>query len=113
MVSLNSYLRMRRAMELLAERTDDPADAEYAWHFLRPYVCTIHEPTGKGYYLNRNYQLILSVDSIPRPGHSRFEIPELLTRVISHETQQQHRSSNAPEWAEALPVEEFTTYWLY
>lgn len=115
MVSLNAYLRIRRAMELLGIHTNKPEDAEYAWQFLHPYVCVIHEPTGRGYYLDRSYQFILSVDSIPRPGQPSHEIPVECTKIIAHETQTQHRPAcfSEPEWAGALPLSDFTTYWLY
>jgi len=89
------------------------AQADFYWHFLRPYVCVIHEPTGRGYYLDRNYDHIISVRNIIRPGSQ--EGHPMLTRVIRHETEQCHRAAShtTPEWAEQLPIIEFTTYWLY
>lgn len=89
-------------------------EADYIWHFLRPYVCVIHESTGRGYYLNRNYEYIISVEDILRPGVQDNSVPTLLTRVVEHETELQHQATSftTPEWA-ILPSSEFTSYWLY
>jgi len=90
-------------------------EADYIWHFLRPYVCVIHEPTGHGYYLDRKYQLIISVRDITRPGSKEPDIPTELLRVVSHETALKHQAASftTPDWASKLPLTEFTTYWLY
>ena len=90
-------------------------DAQALWNFVRPYVCVIHEPTGRGYYLDRNYCFVISVQDIPRPGIRVPKVSELLTRVVPHETEQRYQaaSSSTPEWAENLPCDEFSTYWLY
>jgi hypothetical protein len=90
-------------------------EADYIWHFLRPYVCVIHEPTSRGYYLDRNYQHIISVKDIPVPIGKEAGIPAELQRVITHETERNHQASSfsTPNWASKLPTSEFTTYWLY
>jgi hypothetical protein len=89
--------------------------ADYAWHFRRPYVCVIHEPTGRGYYLDRNYNHIVSVEDILRPGVSGPNWAALLQRVITDETEYNHQAASftTPDWAKSLPPSEFTTYWLY
>jgi len=92
-----------------------PCDPEQ-WHFSHPYVCVIHEPTKRGYYLNRNYEFICNVEHIIRPGGNNEDyVPWTLNRVVEHETQKQHRAASftTPKWAEELPPTEFTTYWLY
>jgi hypothetical protein len=88
-------------------------NAQYQWHFARPYVCAIHEPTNRGYYLDRSYVWICNVDNILRPGVD--EGPRTLVRVLSHETEFNHQAASftTPEWACKLPVSEFTTYWMY
>jgi hypothetical protein len=88
-------------------------EAEYVWSFTRPYVCVIHEPTGRGFYLDRNYRHVVSVDNIPRPGTPG--LPETLKRCVEHETERHHlcASFTLPAWIEGLSSNEFTTYWLY
>lgn len=91
-----------------------PSEADYIWHFLRPYVCVIHE-SGRGYYLNREYGHIVSVQDIPNPCRNEDGIPALLQRCVIHETARNHQAASftTPDWANQLPVDQFTTYWLY
>jgi hypothetical protein len=88
--------------------------SDFVYQFTHPYVCVIHEPTKRGYYLNREYNLIIEVTDIPRPGFIGRSRP-MLDRVVPHETEPEHRASSftTPKWAEELPPSEFTTYWLY
>lgn len=92
-------------------------EAETAWQFIHPYVCVIHESTGRGYYLDRKYNYICSVEHIIRPGDPGNEdyVPHTLKRVLEHEATKEHRAGNfqAPQWALGLPVTDFTSYWLY
>jgi hypothetical protein len=89
--------------------------ADFIWHFTRPYVLVIHEPTNRGYYLNRGYQVIVEVQDPPIPGKPEEGIPELLTRVVGHETTPNHQASSftTPKWALQISSSEFTTYWMY
>jgi hypothetical protein len=97
--------------------------ADYAWNFRHPYVCVIHEPPvefsdtpKRGYYLDRNYRYLVSVWDILKPLHQCGETDFApLQRALEHETQRQHRSGSfqAPDWAMQLPMEQFTSYWLY
>lgn len=90
-------------------------EAEYIWHFLRPYVCVIHRATKRGYYLNRNYQLIVSVQDIPHPQGHEEGVPAMLQRVVTREIERKHQAASfsTPEWASQLPVSQFDTFWLY
>jgi len=118
---LGNYLRLRKALLFWVDGAEgtskmDQADAEFVWQYTRPYVCVIHEPTGKGYYLDRNYGYLVTIDNMPRPGSTdNGEIPNELIRVVQHETEPNHRAASftTPEWAERLPVDQFTTFWLY
>jgi hypothetical protein len=93
-------------------------NAQKAWDFARPYVCVVHRPTGKGYYLDRGYSLIGSVNNIvtpPRDGGSvDSDLPYTLTRCLPHKTIDDMAASfSTPEWAVKLPSKEFTSFWLY
>lgn len=112
MLTLNEFCVAYEGFENLDPSSLSQRDAEFAWHFCRPYVCVIHEPTGRGYYLDRNYGLVVEIEKIPRPGWAPMP---MLNRCVKHETEPAHRASSftTPEWAEALPTTEFTTYWLY
>lgn len=92
-------------------------NAQKAWDFARPYVCVWHRPTGKGYYLNRNYGLIATVKDIVIPvydgGSTNPELPHTLTRCLPHETMEAQSGGAIPDWAEGLPCTEFTSFWLY
>lgn len=88
-------------------------EADYIWHFLQPYVCVIHKD-GRGYYLNREYGHIVSVRDIPNPTVLEAGIPKPLQRVLPHETiYNQAASFTTPDWARDLPVDQFTSYWMY
>jgi hypothetical protein len=112
------YRHMKRVKQILNEpcgQTQDEASKD--WHFSHPYVCVIHEPTKRGYYLDRNYQWICNVEHIIRPGAANNEdyVPETLKRIVEHETEFNHQAASftTPKWADELPPSEFTTYWLY
>jgi hypothetical protein len=114
----NKYRHMKKVKRILegpTGQTQDEASAQ--WHFSHPYVCVIHELTQRGYYLDRNYQFICNVENIIRPGCPRNEdyVPHQLKRVVPHETEYLHQAASftTPPWAEELPPQEFTTYWLY
>jgi hypothetical protein len=110
---LEAFLRVHKQIERIVEGGECAArNADRFWHFTRPYVCVIHEPTKRGYYLDRGYNLICSVENILRPG---LEGPPLLTRHIPHETEFGHQAAatSMPIWAENYRVTDFTTYWLY
>lgn len=129
-VGCNQYGPWKDIMEDLPHNSDegcfrnlpyrdfDLPNAEAAWHFARPYVCVVHGPTGKGYYLDRRYQLIGSVNRIvtpPRDGGSVDpDLPRTLTRCLPYETiDTQAASLFTPNWAVVLPCKEFTSFWLY
>jgi len=91
-------------------------NAEKIWEFSRPYVCVIHNPTGRGYYLNRKYSRICNeVRNIVRPGvEQHYAVPHTLSRCLPHETfDDQAASFDTPVWASEFPCNEFTSYWLY
>ena len=116
MMSISRFLGVYRVLnEYTLKNTPNVSqvDADAVWHFLRPYVCVIHNESGRGYYLDRQYHLIVSVNHIPTPGKPSPEIPNALTRVLHHETLHQQAGANSPEWAADLPSSEFTSYWLY
>jgi hypothetical protein len=119
MISRRQFLALYKAVELMVSEGSpgtDAAEADFYWHLCRPYVCVIHEPTGRGYYLDRSYRLLIDVESIIRPGDDSVKQRyAMLTRVVAHETENGHRPgcSNEPDWATSKPCAEFTTYWLY
>lgn len=90
-------------------------NADAAWSFMFPYVCVVHRPTGKGYYLNRGYCLIGTVNNIVVPGSANPDLPYTLTRCVQNETSFAHQAAcfSTPHWATVLPVSEFISYWLY
>ena len=85
-------------------------DAQYQWDFAHPYVCCIHEPTKRGFYLDRSYRFICNVENIIRPTGPEAA-PRTLKRIT--EVAYNHCAVTAPDWAEALPPTQFTSYWLY
>ena len=111
----NKYRHIKKVERLLKDWTGK--QAQEVWDFTNPYVCCIHEPTKRGFYLCRNYRYICSVENIIRPGDPMNEkyVPYNLKRLVIHETEYQHRVATfmTPQWAEELPPKEFTTYWLY
>jgi len=74
--------------------------------FLRPYVLIIHQPSGRGFYLDRDYRHIIDID--------RCQEPENPVEVSRHHL---CACSNMPCWAIAMStlqqVNEFDTFWLY
>lgn len=117
---LAQYLQISRALKFWADRGEGtsefgPEDAELVWRWTRPYVCVIHDSTGKGYYLDRSYNYICTVENMPRPGVQNHELPNEITRVVPHETELHHQAASftTPDWAEGLNNDAFTTYWLY
>lgn len=112
MISQSLYRVIR---SLVAERHFDgnsPLDVEFH-RFLRPYVLVIHQPSGRGFYLDREYHHILDVDRCQEPRN-----PVETTR--HHLTM----SSNFPEWANLILEQEegtisksgmleFDSFWLY
>jgi hypothetical protein len=81
---------------------------EMTWHFAHPYVAVIHE-SGKGYYLNRAYHLIGSVNNIIVPGSNNFPLTHCVEIAFKH----QPASLMVPEWTLNLSTSTFTTYWMY
>ncbi len=70
--------------------------------FAKPYVLVIHRPSGRGFYLNRNYRHIIDVMCCRDPK-SPVEV----------ECNHLCACSNMPEWAMAEKSHEFTTFWLF
>ncbi len=73
--------------------------------YIRPYVLVIHRPSGRGFYLNREYRHIISVECCKEP-----ESPV--------ETKRHHlcASTNLPAWVKSdFPGRtlEFDSFWLY
>lgn len=72
--------------------------------FLRPYVLVIHQPSGRGFYLNREYRHIIDVDRCQEPKNPV-------------ETEKHHlcASTNLPSWVhtEVAGKDEFDSFWLY
>ena len=91
--------------------TSSNLDVEFQ-SFLRPYVLVIHQPSGRGFYLDLEYRHIIDVDRCQEP-----ENPV--------ETERYHLcpSTNLPAWVEfeirgrsvirALKCSEFDSFWLY
>ena len=90
---------------------NSPLDAEFH-RFLHPYVLVIHQPSGRGFYLDREYRHLFDIDRCQEPRNPV-------------ETERHHlcASSNLPEWVNAELREsdltsragplEFDTFWLY
>lgn len=87
-------------------------DVEFQ-RFLHPYVLVIHQPSGRGFYLDREYRHILSIECCREPRNPV-------------ETEQHHlaMSSNLPEWVNVILEQEegtisksgmmeFDSFWLY
>jgi hypothetical protein len=91
------------------EKVQQLLDSKKEYHFTHPYICVIHEPTKRGYYLDRGYGFICSVENIIRPCY--YNRPRTLTRFVEIETE--HQAASFTEWAKKLPSNEFTSYWLY
>ncbi len=70
--------------------------------FAGPYVLVIHRPSGRGFYLNRNYRHIVDVMCCRKPENP-----------VEVERNHLCACSNMPEWAMAEKSCEFTTFWLY
>ncbi len=79
-----------------------PGNREEMAQFIKPYVLVIHQPSGRGFYLNRGYWHIIDVDRCQEPTNPA-------------ETERHHLcpSTNHPAWVESIDYEEFDTFWLY
>lgn len=110
--ALKEYADLRSLSEELHPDPLGQYQADYIFQFMNPYVCVIHKD-GRGYYLNRSYQHIVSVHDIPVPILNEPGIPALLQRCVDSDQKHQAASFTTPDWASKLPPSEFTTYWLY
>ena len=72
-------------------------------NFVRPYVLIIHQPSGRGFYLDRDCRHIIDVANCQEPANS--------ARVTRHQLVVTY--SNMPAWAMNEKSEEFDTFWLY
>lgn len=75
--------------------------------FLRPYVLVIHQPSGRGFYLDRQYRHIVDIKNCQEPKNP--------TKVARH---QLSSYDDLPAWALqidslGLRREEFDSFWLY
>jgi hypothetical protein len=121
MLSRRAFLYLHEAAKLeveingMCESPMDQQKAEWLWHFTQPYVLIYHPTSKRGYYLDRNYNFIVDVQDPPIPGEPEPGVPEVLTRVIPHETERRHQgaANGAPEWVDYYSPSDFTTYWLY
>jgi len=97
MISQSAYYNI---CEYIRE-SDTPAKVDLK-SFLRPYVLIIHRPSGRGFYLDRDYRHILDVANCQEPKN-----PVEATR--------RHLGAcgNMPAWVMAEKSEEFDTFWLY
>jgi len=112
MISQSLYQTIR---SLVAERHFNgtlPLDVEFN-RFLRPYVLVIHQPSGRGFYLDRDYRHLIDVNRCQEPRNPV-------------ETERHHlcMSSSLPEWANLILEQEegtisksgmmeFDSFWLY
>ncbi len=112
MISQSLYQAIR---SLVADRHfsgNSPLDVEFH-RFLRPYVLVIHRPSGRGFYLDRDYRHLLNVDCCQEPRNPV-------------ETERHHLavSPNLPEWVNLIldqkegtiknsGILEFDSFWLY
>lgn len=106
MISQSLYQAIR---SLVADRHfngNSPLDVEFQ-RFLRPYVLVIHQPSGRGFYLDREYRHIFDIDRCQEPRNPV-------------ETERHHlaMSPNLPEWANLILKQvggtlEFDSFWLY
>jgi len=86
-------------------------DAEFQ-RLLRPYVLVIHQPSGRGFYLDREYRHLIDVDRCQEPRNP-----------VETERHFLCASNNHPEWVNAELREadltsragaaEFDSFWLY
>ncbi len=70
--------------------------------FLRPYVLVIHQPSGRGFYLDREYRHIIDVDCCQEPENP-----------VESERNHLCPSTNHPAWVESIDYDEFDSFWLY
>ena len=100
MISQSLYQTLSMCFEIVRP-TDSKIENEVG-HFLKPYVLIIHRPSGRGFYLDRDYRHIIDVASCQEPKN-----PVIVTR--------QHLGAcrNMPNWAMVEKLKEFDTFWLY
>lgn len=112
MISQSLYQSLRSLLAECHVSGTSPLGKEKA-RFLRPYVLVIHQPSGRGFYLDREYRHITDVDRCQEPRNPV-------------ETVRQHvaMSNNLPEWVNLILGQEegtirnsgmleFDSFWLY
>lgn len=83
-------------------------DTDELQQFLKPYVLVIHKPSGRGFYLDRQYRHIVDISNCQEPKNPT-------------EVGRQHLTagSNLPAWVKIEKVkglvhcDNFDTFWLY
>ena len=101
MISQSLFLKIRCLVG--AHVLDPGVDQDVELHrFIKPYVLVIHQPTGRGFYLDRGYWHIIDIDCCQEPESAA-------------ETERHHLcpSTNHPAWIESIDDLEFDTFWLY
>lgn len=68
------------------------------------YVVVVHVPTGRQFYLGRDYRLIGEINQQPHSG---------IPTEGSIEDWPEYPTTQQPAWAEGHPSSEFHAYWLY
>lgn len=71
-------------------------------NLINPYVLVIHRPTGRGFYLNRDYRHIVDVCRCQEPDSP-----------IEPTTSHLCASTNLPAWVFEEDPLFFDTFWLY
>ena len=100
MISQSLYQTLSMCFEIV--RPTDSRLKDEVSQFIKPYVLIIHRPSGRGFYLDRDYRHILDVANCQEPKN-----PVEATR--------RHLGAcgNMPAWVMAEKSEEFDTFWLY
>ena len=110
MISQSLYFDLCRCTDKVINHDSlSPTVDEFSF-FKRPYVLVIHRPSGRGFYLDREYRHILDV--------SNCQEPENPTEVARHHL---CTGDDLPEWALQIKnslrrtnhFDNFDSFWLY
>ncbi len=107
MISQSLYQALCNCVNELNSTALPPEVEDEYQRFNRPYVFVIHQPSGDGFYLDRQYRHIVDVKNCQEP--------EKPVEVIRHHL---YIDAVLPVWANqidgfGLRTEEFDSFWLY